>query len=143
MSALVSRWRAGLLLSCVLFAACTLSNMTPQARFSDAAYRVNDAARWGQLDLASEYVASSYRTKFLSRRKDWGEGLSVAEVDVVYMRIDKENDRAVSEVNLSWTNDGITLRKSVITQTWKSSRGQFRLLDEQLKKGDPGLFASD
>jgi len=128
------------LLSALALASCTLSNLTPQSRFSDAAYRVNDTARWGQLDLASEYVDASYKSRFLSRRREWGERISVAEVDVVFMNIDREHDRATSEVNLSWLVDGISLYKSVITQTWKSERGQFRLLDEKLKKGDPGLF---
>jgi hypothetical protein len=127
-------------LALVLFS-CTLSNLTPQSRFSDAAYHVNDAARWGQLDLASQYVALEYKAQFMSRRAEWGERISVAEVDVVFMNIDREHDRATSEINLSWLVDGISLHKCVITQTWRSERGQFRLIEEKLKKGDPGLFA--
>lgn len=127
----------------VALASCTLSNMTPQARFSDAAYRVNDTARWGQLDLASEHVAPSYQPRFLERRREWGDRITIAEVDVAFMNLDKENDMALSEIHLSWMSDGISLRKSVITQIWRRERSQFKLVDEKIKKGAPDIFAAD
>ena len=133
---------ASLLAVSLAWGGCTLSNLTPQQRFSDAAYEVNDAARWGQLDIASEHVAPHYRTRFLELRREWGERISVAEADVVHMHIDREKDRAFSVVNLTWTNDGITVRKSVVSQTWTSQRGKFRLIEETLKSGDPALFAA-
>jgi hypothetical protein len=123
-------------------AGCTLANLTPQSRFSDATFELNDAARWGQLDIASERVAPEYRARFLARRRGWSEGVSIAEADVVHMRIDREKDRAYSVVNVSWMNDGITLRKSVIAQTWKSDRSHFWLSEETIKSGDPALFAT-
>lgn len=133
-------WHYGCLSALVLCASCTLSNLTPQARFSDATFLVNDSSRWGQLDVASSQVAPSYRARFLARREGWGERISIAEADVVHMHIDREKDEAYSVVNVTWTSDNITVRKSVISQVWSSRRGQFRLQDETLKSGDPGLF---
>lgn len=129
------------LVAVALCAGCTLSNLSPQSRFSDATYQVNDAARWGQLDLASEHVAPAYRSLFLARRAEWGERVNIAEVEVVHMHIDRDRDRAYSIVNLSWTNDGITLRKSVLSQVWAMRRGTFRLFEESVKSGDKALFA--
>jgi hypothetical protein len=125
----------------VLCAGCTLSNLTPQSRFSDATYQVNDASRWGQLDLATAHVAPAYRPLFLARRAEWGERINIAEIEVVHMHIDRDRDQAFSIVNLSWTNDGITLRKSVLSQVWAMRRGTFRLTEETVKSGDEALFA--
>jgi hypothetical protein len=133
-------WNCRSLMALALCASCTLSNLTPQARFSDATFLVNDSSRWGQLDVAISQVAPSYQTRFLARREGWGERISIAEADIVHMHIDREKDEAYSVVNVVWTSDNITVRKSVISQVWSSRRGQFRLKDETLKSGDPALF---
>lgn len=123
---------------------CTLSNLTPQARFSESVYTLNDAARWGQVDLAARSVSPKYKPRFEARRVAWGEGVSVAEVELLYQALAEDKESAVSEVSISWTDaSGVNLHKSVLTQTWANEHGNFRLVDEKLKKGDPGLFAAD
>ncbi len=129
-------------LSLLLLAGCTLSNLSPQARFTESAYRLNDAARWGQVDVAAEEVSPNYRPRFLERRKYWGERVQIAEVETVYLHITPDKEGAVSEISLSWTDAaGVMLRKSFVTQRWASKRGNFKLVDEAVKKGDPGVFA--
>jgi hypothetical protein len=45
-------------------------------------------------------------------------------------------------VILSWTDaSGVTIRRSSITQRWENERGTYRLVEERLKSGDPGVFA--
>jgi hypothetical protein len=125
-------------------AGCTLSNLTPQARFSESVYTLNDAARWGQVDIAARNVSPTYKPRFAARRQNWGEGISIAEVELLYQALAPDKESATSEVSVSWTNGaGVVLRKSYLTQTWANERGNFRLVDERIKKGDPGLFASE
>jgi hypothetical protein len=121
---------------------CTLSNMTPQARFQDSAYTLNDAARWGQVDLAMQHVSPKYLNRFAERHRAWGESISIAEIDLVRMKIAEDKRSAMSEISLSWYSDGgVTIYSSVITQTWEVVRGKFRLVDEAIRRGDPRVFA--
>jgi hypothetical protein len=133
------------LLACVLAlatSACTLSNMTPKARFSDAAYTLNDAARWGQVDLASTYVSAEYMERFVARHRFWGASVSIADAEVVRMQLADDRKSATTVVALNWYDThGVTLRSSVIAQKWDAVRGNFKLVDESISSGDPRIFA--
>lgn len=130
-----------LTLSSVLLG-CTLSQLTPSARLSESVYQLNDMSRWGQLDMAVQAVSPKYKDKFRSRHRDWGEGISIAEVELLYQQMAPDKESGVSEIALSWTEaNGVMLRKSYITQRWANEKGSFRLVDEVIKKGDPHLFA--
>ncbi len=130
-----------LLVVCALSAGCMLSNLSPQARFAEASHRLNDAERWGQLQIATQDVSPSYKARFLSRRKGWGEHVQIAEIEPLSQQLTPDKEGAVSEVSLSWTDEaGVTLRKSVITQKWTNNRGTFLLVEETVQKGDPGVF---
>jgi len=123
---------------------CTLGNLSSQSRFSDSAYELNDAARWNEVDTASRHVAESYRPRFLARRRAWGEGVSIAEVELSKMKLGEDKSRGVSEVTLSWYDaSGMTIRRSSITQRWESQRGNYRLVDEVIARGDQTLFGND
>jgi hypothetical protein len=121
---------------------CTLANLTPQARFSEAAYTLNDASRWGQVDLALQHVSPRYVAKFSDRHRKWGEGVSIAEVDLVRMQVAPDKQSATSEISLSWFDDGgVMIKSSTITQKWVTETGKFKLLDESVRRGDPSVFA--
>lgn len=126
-----------------LCAGCTLQSLTPRARFNDSAFALNDAARWGAVDVASQHVAASYRSRFLARRKAWGEGISIAEVELAQLRLG-EDKQAESLVQLSWYDtNGMTLRRSSIAQKWQSQKGDYRLIDEEIAGGDRSVFADE
>ena len=128
----------------LVLAGCTLGSLSSQSRFSDSAYELNDAARWGEVDTASRHVADSYRPRFLARRRAWGEQVSIAEVELSQLKLGSDKKRATSEVTLSWYDAaGMTIRKSSVTQRWESQRGDYRLVDEVIARGDQGLFAED
>ena len=130
--------------SSLALAGCTLSNLSSQRRFSDSAFELNDAARWGEVDTAARHVADSYRPRFLARRRAWGEGVSIAEVELSQLKLGDDKKRATSEVTLSWYDAaGMTIRKSSITQRWESQRGDYRLVDEVIARGDQRLFAEE
>ena len=134
----------GLWTSALVLGSCTLGNLSSQSRFSDSAYELNDAARWGEVDTASRHVAESYRPRFLARRRAWGEQVSIAEVELSQLKLGSDKKRATSEVTLSWYDaSGMTIRKSSITQRWESQRGDYRLVDEVIARGDQSLFADE
>jgi hypothetical protein len=125
----------------VLLTGCTLTQLTPQARLQESVYTLNDAARWNQVDIATRTVSPKYKLSFQKRRQGWGESVNVAEVDVLYQALAPDKESAISEISLSWTDaTGVMLHKSYLTQTWANEHGYFKLIDERIKKGDPGIF---
>jgi hypothetical protein len=137
---LLLRWFA---LTCALCSGCVLSNMTPQSRFQDSAYLVNDAARWGAVDNALQHVAPAYAEPFTSRHREWGRQFSIGEVDMVRMTMGSDRKSATSQVAVTWYDQhGVNVHSSVIEQRWASTRsGAFQLVDEKIVAGDPELFA--
>jgi hypothetical protein len=134
--------RAVALLCCLAVSSCTLANMTPTARFQDAAYTLNDAARWGQVDIAAQYVSPKYLESFVSRHRTWGEDISIADVELVRMQLAEDRQSASSLITLNWYDThGVTLRSSTIAQRWEAEKGNFRLVEEKLSGGDPRIFA--
>jgi hypothetical protein len=125
-------------------AACTLQNLSPQARLQESVYTMNDTSRWNQLEAATRNVSPKYQSRFRARRKTWGETVNVAEIELVFMQLAPDKESATSEIALSWTDaSGVNLHKSQLAQQWANEGGQFRLIDETIIKGDPRLFAED
>jgi len=128
----------------VLGGGCTLANLTPQARFAESTNTLNDSTRWGRVDAAATQVSPKYLDKFVSRHREWGGSVSIADFDIVNMQIAEDRKGAVSEVALSWyTTGGVELRTSTITQRWESEHGKFKLVDEVVRRGDPRVFEPD
>jgi hypothetical protein len=124
-----------------LLGGCTLANMTPQARFSESAYMLNDYARWGQVDHAIVHVSPKYMERFTSRRQEWGERVSIADADLVSMKLAPDHESAVSEVKLSWYDEsGVFVHSSLVTQKWASEKGKYKLVDEAVRRGDASVF---
>lgn len=135
--------RIALLALSSLTLGCTLTQLSPSARLSESVYQLNDMSRWGQVDMAVAAVSAKYKTLFRTRRKEWGENIAIAEVELLYQQMAPDKESGVSEVAMSWTEaNGVILRKSYITQRWANERGTFRLIEEAIKKGDPSLFAT-
>lgn len=111
-------------------------------RFSESAYTLNDAARWGQVDKAMLYVSPRYIARFTERHREWGDTVSIADVDLVRMQLSEDHNSAMSEITLSWFSDGgVTVRSSTVTQKWESEHGKYKLVDEAVRRGDPAVFA--
>jgi hypothetical protein len=117
--------------------------LTPQERFSEAAYTLNDASRWGQVDLALQHVSPRYVARFTDRHREWGDVVSIADVDLVRMQVSPDRKSATSEISLSWFNDGgVMVKSSTINQKWETEGGKFKLIDEAVRRGDPSVFAA-
>lgn len=133
------------LLACAgLFAGgCTLANLTPQARFSESAFTLNDYSRWGQVDKAVYHVSPKYMQRFAERHREWGESVSIADIDLVSMQLAEDHLSGTSEIRLSWYDqNGVIVRSSTVTQKWETERGKFKLVDESVRRGDPAVFAN-
>ena len=123
---------------------CTLANLTPQARFAESTNVLNDSTRWGRVDAAATQVSPKYLAKFVSRHREWGGTVSIADFDIVNMQVAEDHKAAVSEVALSWyMTGGVDLYQSTITQRWEADHGKFRLVDEVVHRGDPRVFEPD
>ncbi len=135
-------FRHVVVLFCALSTGCIMANMTPTSRFQDAAYTLNDSSRWGQVDTAMKFVAPDYLDDFVNRHRDWGGNISIADADLVRMKLSDDRKSAMSEVALNWYDTGgITVRNSVITQQWEAVKGNYRLVSEVVRAGDPRIFA--
>lgn len=125
-----------------LTSGCTLANLTPQARFSESAFTLNDYSRWGQVDKAVSHVSPKYMQRFAQRHAEWGESVSIADIDLLSMQLAEDHLSGTSEVRLSWYDqNGVIVRSSTVTQKWETERGKFKLVDESVRRGDPGVFA--
>lgn len=135
---------AGLSATCALLVGCMFANLTPTERFKESAHLLNDASRWGRVDIASEQVSPKYRDKFVARHREWGTTLSIADADLTSMQLAEDRQSALSEISVSWySTGGVTLRTSVITQKWALEQGNFFLIDEAIRVGDPSVFVED
>jgi hypothetical protein len=122
---------------------CILANLTPQARFQESAHTLAEAARWNHVAMAMPLLSSKYSATYLSRHRDWGGAVTIADTDLVHMQVAEDRKTATSELSVSWyMSNGITLRQSTITQSWETERGNFRLVDEKVRQGDASLFAA-
>jgi len=126
-----------------LMAGCTLTQLTPSARFSESVHQLNDMARWGQNDMALASVSPKYKSDFSARHRDWGESVNIAEIELVNQQLAPDKESGISLIAFSWTDQsGVMLRKSFVAQSWANEKGSFRLIGETIKKGDPNLFAA-
>jgi hypothetical protein len=132
------------LAAAVLLSACTLTQLTPQAKFQDATYTLNDAARWNNVDVAARFVAPDYLARFVARRRLWGSTINIGEYDLARMSLAPDKKSAVSDVTLTWYDQsGVHVHSSSISQRWERVGGTFLLFDEAVRSGDPAVFSPD
>jgi hypothetical protein len=95
------------------------------------------------VDKAIYHVSPKYMQRFTERHREWGESVSIADIDLVSMKLADDHLTATSEIKLSWYDqNGMMVRDSVVTQKWETERGKFKLVDELVRRGDPAVFAA-
>jgi len=141
---MLTRGRSALLVSLVFaVTGCMFESLSASQRFNESSFMLNDAARWGRLDVARSMVDGSYVQKYQVRHQDWGHRIQIAEADVVSLQLDEDKDGATSQVQVSWySTDTMNLHASTIVQRWRADGQSFLLVDE-LIQGDPQLFADE
>ncbi|MEN9577142.1 MAG: hypothetical protein RJA70_151 [Pseudomonadota bacterium] len=110
-------------------------------RLVDSARELNEASRFGRMDVAAEYAAKGAERSFLERRSSWGNDIRVVDINVAGIEpTDTEN--AIVLVQVAWTHmaEG-TLHTTTLKQYWEERADQgWRLAREQRASGDAGLF---
>jgi hypothetical protein len=136
--------RSAALCAALLFAGCSLAQLTPQGKFNDAAYTLNDAARWSNVDVATRYVDPRYMARFVSRHRLWGSQINIGEYELARLALAPDKKTAMSEVVLSWYDQGgVRLHSSTITQQWERKDGAFLLTEERVRAGDGSVLSED
>lgn len=113
-------------------------NMTD--RLADASYNLNQAARFGRMDVALENVGLKVRDQFAKEHLHWGRAIRVVDFEMNGLSM-ASKDEADVFVAISWQRtDEATLRVTHLTQRWKSEKGTWRMDSEERKAGDYGLL---
>jgi hypothetical protein len=128
-------------LSCLLVTGC-FAPPPPSQRVADVARNVNDAARFGRMDLALEHTADGAREHFAKHRETWGNAVRVLDFELSSLSM-KDSEHATVLVDIQWMRvDEDTLRLTRVEQTWRGAGGDhgWSLVRERRVGGDIGLF---
>jgi hypothetical protein len=120
---------------------CFYQNMSPATKLRDAVEANNEGARWGRMDIARERVSPAYMGEFIRRRYDWGQGIQMADVDILSIQMNDETEHAQVVVAFGWYSyDDMSLARTVVRQKWDSSGSGYVLMDEEVIDGDERLL---
>jgi hypothetical protein len=109
-------------------------------KLADAAINMNQATRFGRMDVALEHIGAKSRDEFAKHHVDWGRGTRIVDVELAGMNM-VEKDQADVFLTVSWQRaDEGDLRVTYLSQRWKNEKGSWLLQDERRKSGDIGLF---
>jgi hypothetical protein len=132
------RWALALLVT--LGQAGCMAPPTPAERVTNAAREVNDAARFGRMDLAMGGTADAARAHFVDRRREWGGEVRVLDMELAGLDM-PHKEQATILIDLQWMRmrEGI-MKSTRVEQTWSSAEGGWKLVRERRVAGDLGLF---
>ncbi len=112
----------------------------PMEKLTNAAYDLNNATRFGRMDIAASFVVGHAREDFLARHRDWGRDTRIVDVELSGLRMVTPDTAAVS-LAVSWHHiSSSDMHTSYIAQKWRSTGQGWQLAVEQRSSGAPGLF---
>jgi len=130
---------SGVLLAAALLTGCP-TPPTPKQKANEAADELNDAARWGRLDVAAGRSAPNERDAFLKRHAGWNNGLRIVDTELAGLSLD-DPVHATVRVDVSWLfDDDTTLRVTRLEQKWSDAEGNWVMESEKRIGGALGLF---
>ena len=125
----------------VLVNGCMLDNISPTRKLNESIRDMNDASRWGRIDLAVQFVEPTYQASFLKARYRWGRQFRIADTELIRLDIDSEQDQAIAFMAISWYSiDQMTLHNTVVRQVWKEHDGHYLMIAEAVFEGDALLM---
>jgi len=132
---------APLALFLAFLAGCPGFHQSPGVRLQEAATELNVNTRFGRMEMATESVAPNARDAFMERRRAWGGDIRVADYELAGVRVKETETEAETFVKVAWYRiDQGDLRNTTLKQSWKSFKGDWKLVDEVRKDGDAGLL---
>jgi hypothetical protein len=121
-------------------AGCGFGPQSSSAKLTENAYEMNVAARFGRMDVAIEFLHPEAVAKYTASHAEWGKRVRVVDLDFAGMRIVKHGEARV-DVQVMWQRiDGLELRTTNLTQTWKEKDGRWLVAKEETTGGDGGLL---
>ena len=130
--------------SCVLLLGLGLSGCvappTSTARLAESAYDLNEAARFGRMDIALEHVRDTARDDFTRKHARWGKAVRIVDYEVAAVTMRKDGDAEVT-LTINWQRpDETSMRSTELSQRWTDKRGTWWMITEDERGGDPGLL---
>lgn len=130
-----------LAISTLVLPAC-LPAPPPAQRVTEVAREVNEAARFGRMELALEHTAVGAQRHFAKRRSAWGKAVRVLDFELSGLAM-RDAENATVMVDIQWMRlDEDSLQVTRVEQTWRGAiedRG-WTLVRERRVGGALGLF---
>jgi hypothetical protein len=119
-------------------AGCIAPTSGPQ-KLADTAYDMNNATRFGRMDVALEHVAQASRAQFQTEHAGWMRNARIVDIDFNGIQVKPNGDGEVL-VTLTWQRaDEATTRTTSLIQRWTETRNVWTMASEEAK-GDDGLL---
>ena len=117
-----------------------LGGQSRAGKLQDSAQNLNQATRFGRVDIASELVAIKAQPEFIKRHLAWGRDVRLIDLEVQGMSF-RDKDTAMVLIMVGWQRlDDQELRVTQLTQTWRYGHDGWRLEEEEHADGAVGLF---
>ena len=108
-------------------------------KLADTAYDMNNATRFGRMDVALEHVAMKSREQFQKEHAGWMRNARIVDIEFNGIQVKKDGDGEVS-VTLTWQRaDESTTRTTSLIQRWTETRNVWTMASEEAR-GDDGLL---
>jgi len=108
-------------------------------KLADTAYDMNNATRFGRMDVALEHVALKSRAQFEKEHAGWMHNARIVDIDFNGIQVKKDGDGEVS-VTLTWQRaEESTTRTTSLIQRWTETRNVWTMASEEAR-GDDGLL---
>ena len=108
-------------------------------KLADTAYDMNNATRFGRMDVALEHVAPKAREQFQKQHAGWSRLARIVDIDFNGIQVKKDGVGEVV-VTLTWQRaDEATPRNKSLVQRWTETRNVWSMISEE-EKGDEGLL---
>jgi hypothetical protein len=126
----------------VVLATVGACHASSRVSFDETVAMFHDDLRWGRLPAAEGAVEPEMREAFNQHHQSWGGGVHVMDIEIETMRA--SSARSSARLRVTWTLgiDSTDLRESLVEENWESTAGVWRLRNEAVVAGDPGLFGT-
>jgi hypothetical protein len=129
---------AAMLLGCSVLSGCGAQG--PSGRLAEAAVQSNVAMRFGRMDVALANVDKKKHSTFAEKHADWGRGIRIVDLEVGGFSF-LTADHADVYVTVAWQRPAeAELRVTQVTQRWYNGDDGWKLLFEETRGGNAGLF---
>ena len=129
------------LIMALLFVTACVAPPGPMERLSFSAYGLNNATRFGRLDVALSHVAAEEQGDFMHRHSKWGRDIRIVDLELQGLRLITPGTAEV-QLTVSWHRlDQTTIRTSNLAQKWTQGKSGWELVEEVRAGGSAGLFA--